>query len=105
MAQLRIPTDPETGCKSFDPVALQSCRQAFFLKQQNELIRQQNELSNKAEVGENQTNETVAQQPISQGRFSDYFIGSLISYSIIATVLLIYLIVKLKKRHLLKINL
>jgi|SRR3989344_7007200 len=94
MAQLRIPTDPETGCKSFDPVALQECRQVYYLRQQNDLIRQQNELSDKTEANGNQT---VAQQPINQSGFSDYLIGSLIGYSALITILLVYLAIKLKK--------
>ncbi|OGZ31563.1 MAG: hypothetical protein A3H02_02545 [Candidatus Niyogibacteria bacterium RIFCSPLOWO2_12_FULL_41_13] len=37
----RWQTDLETGCRSSDPVAFQSCRQAYFLKQQNQILQQQ----------------------------------------------------------------
>jgi len=33
--------DPETGCSSIDEVAFQSCREAYFLKQQNQILQNQ----------------------------------------------------------------
>jgi len=38
--------DPETGCVSHDQVAFQSCRQAYFLKQQNQILQNQQQQSN-----------------------------------------------------------
>ena len=33
--------DSETGCKSYDAVAFESCKQAFYLKQQNQILQHQ----------------------------------------------------------------
>jgi hypothetical protein len=33
--------DPETGCHATDETALQSCREAYFLNQQNQIIQQE----------------------------------------------------------------
>lgn len=40
-ANLKPQSDSETGCVSFDPLAFQACRQAYFLKQQNQILLQQ----------------------------------------------------------------
>lgn len=34
-------TDTETGCSDSDPSAFQACRQAYFLKQQNQILKSQ----------------------------------------------------------------
>ena len=34
-------TDPETGCASYDEQAFQACREAYFLKQQNQILQSQ----------------------------------------------------------------
>jgi hypothetical protein len=36
-----VNVDKETGCSSSDAQALQACRQAYFLKQQNQILKQQ----------------------------------------------------------------
>ncbi len=36
---LRTIKDPETGCASYDVQAFQECRQAYFLKQQNQILQ------------------------------------------------------------------
>jgi len=38
---LKTYEDPETGCSSRDEVAFQSCRQNYFLKQQNQILQNQ----------------------------------------------------------------
>ena len=39
-------TDPETGCASYDERAFQACREVYFLKQQNEILKNQQSSSN-----------------------------------------------------------
>ena len=41
-ANYQTPMDPETGC-SGEPAVLEACRQAYYLKQQNQILRQGNE--------------------------------------------------------------
>ena len=65
--------DVETGCHTTDEVALQSCRQTYFLKQQNQLTQKQASLKSNADNIElqaqldaikNELSTLKAQQPI-----------------------------------------
>ena len=37
----RVYSDPETGCHGSDQAAFESCRQTYFLKQQNQILKYQ----------------------------------------------------------------
>lgn len=41
LLQIRSYQDPETGCSASDKAAFEECKQSFYLKQQNEILVQQ----------------------------------------------------------------
>jgi hypothetical protein len=52
--------DPETGCRSGNEVAFESCRQTYFLKQQNQILQSQQSKQNTQPVIQAVINEAVA---------------------------------------------
>ena len=57
MREMKTYSDPETGCRSYDDqVAFEACRQSYFLKQQNETPKQQ----------ENNNNSELEQKDVEQ---------------------------------------
>ena len=90
--------DPETGCRSSDQTAFQSCRQAYFLKQQNQILyqQQQSNLKSQQENSELKSEiETLKSQQASQNqapnnstapKLEDFSILILIAVVVIAII-------------------
>ncbi len=83
-----VPVDKETGCNQCTESAQQSCRQAYFLKQQNQILTEQKNNTELQKENIELKNQIDNIQPPAQSQVPTLFYASILVSVVLITFLI-----------------